>query len=107
MNRNWSYSPRIYIHDKDEVILESKKIKVGLKDLQMWFQKIKFNAYWQFIIDHLFGIDTAFIDYLFSIDTAFINHFTFRDVAKYEYYTNKKGEISFLVLIQEIALDSF
>lgn len=68
---------------------------MSLKNLQMWFQKIKLNAYRQLILDHLLGIDTAFM-----------NHFISRNFAKSKDYTNAKEKISFLVLVQEIALDS-
>ncbi len=61
----------------------------------MWFQEITLDAYRQLTTDLLFGIDTASMSQL-----------TCRDFPKYEDYTNKKRGISFLELVQDIALDS-
>ncbi len=47
MKMNLLHLPTVYIHDKDQVILEYKKFKVSLMDLQIWFQE----SYWMLICD--------------------------------------------------------
>ncbi len=54
MNRNLSNSPILPIHDEDQAILECKKKKRSLKDLQMWFAQMTFDAYRQIIMDLYF-----------------------------------------------------
>ncbi len=95
INRNLSHTPTIHIHDEDQAFLECKTIKVSLKDLQMWFQEITLDVHRQLTTDLLFGIDTASKSQL-----------TCREFSKNEDYTNKQQGISFLELVQDIALDS-